>query len=162
MLISNSNKLTSQNSDLLKNIFPGNSELAIRMRDLNWSKTCLGDPHSWPPNLKIALGICLTSHFPMQIWWGPSLTLFYNDAYIPFLGSHKHPYVLGRSGREAWREVWPTIGPMIDKVMEEGEASWSEDIQMFFDRNVSKEETYITFSFSAIFNEARNQIKRVP
>ena len=137
----------------LDRIFPGDSELAGRMRALDWSATELGEPERWPVNLRVALQICLSSRFPMHVWWGSSLTLFYNDAYVSFLGTQKHPAVLGRSGREAWAEIWPTIGPMIDDVMATGAASWSEDILMFFERQVPKEEVYATFSFSPIYGE---------
>ena len=137
----------------LDKIFPGDSELARRMRAFDWKSTELGEPQHWPVNLKIALQICLASRFPMHVWWGPSLTLVYNDAFVSFLGSQKHPAVLGRSGRDAWAEVMPTIGPMIDEVIATGLASWSEDVLMFFDRQVPKEEVYVTFSFSPIYGE---------
>jgi signal transduction histidine kinase len=123
------------------------------MRVFDWSRTPLGSPHAWPENLRIALGICLTSRFPMHVWWGPELTLFYNDGYISFLGKSKHPAVLGRSGREAWSEVWDTIGPMIEGVLRTGVASWSEDFLMFFDRELPREEVYVTFSFSPVLGE---------
>jgi signal transduction histidine kinase/DNA-binding response OmpR family regulator len=137
-------------ASLLEQIFPGNSELAARMRALDWSKTPVGTPDRWPEHLRVALGICLTSRFPLHLWWGPTMTLFYNDAYVSFLGRAKHPAALGRSGREAWAEIWPTIGPIIDEVRATGEASWSEDMLMFFDRALPREEVYITFSFSPI------------
>ncbi|MGH7793797.1 MAG: sensor histidine kinase [Candidatus Binatia bacterium] len=145
--------VTLPNKDRL---FPGHSEMARRMRDFDWSKSDLGPPESWPQNLRVAIGICLTSRFPMHVWWGPQLTLFYNDAYISFLGKSKHPAVLGRSGREAWSEIWDTIGPMIDTVLATGEASWSEDILMFFDRELPKKEVYVTFSFSPVFGDGNN------
>jgi len=137
----------------LERLFPGDSEMARRMRAFDWSSADLGPPNDWPDTLRVALGICLTSRFPMHVWWGPSLTLFYNDAYISFLGPSKHPAVLGRSGREAWAEVWETIGPMIERVRSAGQASWSEDMLMFFDRELPKEEVYVTFSFSPVLNE---------
>lgn len=140
-------------ADALDKIFPGDSELAGRMRAFDWDSSELGDPRGWPTNLRVALQICLSSRFPMHVWWGPSLTLFYNDGYISFLGSQKHPAVLGRSGREAWAEIWPTIGPMIENVIATGVASWSEDILMFFERQVPLEEVYVTFSFSPIFGQ---------
>ncbi len=138
----------------LERLFPGNSEMSRRMCAFDWSKSDLGSPETWPQNLCIAIGICLTSRFPMHVWWGPSLTLFYNDAYISFLGRVKHPSVLGRSGQEAWPELWDTIGPMIHEVFTAGNASWSEDILMFFDRELPKEEIYATFSFSPVFGES--------
>lgn len=137
----------------LERLFPGDSELAGRMRAFDWSKSDLGPPETWPQNLRIAVSICLTSRFPMHVWWGPNLTLFSNDAYITFLGRVKHPGVLGRSGREAWSEIWDTIGPTIGRVRTTRTASWSEDILMFFDRELPQEEVYVTFSFSPVLGE---------
>ncbi|HET6335322.1 MAG TPA: response regulator [Polyangiales bacterium] len=141
----------SESAELLARIFPGESELAARMRAYDWGSTELGSPSTWPENLRVALGICLTSKFPMYLLWGASLTLFYNDAYVSLLGPGKHPTVLGRSGREAWAEVWHTIGPMIDAVRATKQASWSADLRMFFERALPKEEVYLTFSLSPVF-----------
>jgi len=57
-------------------LFPGDSELARRMRDLDWSQTDLGPPEHWPENLRIAVRICLTSRFPIVLWWGQDYTMF--------------------------------------------------------------------------------------
>ncbi|HEX5603531.1 MAG TPA: ATP-binding protein, partial [Pyrinomonadaceae bacterium] len=85
------------------------------------------------------------------LWWGnPEYTMFYNDGYIPVLGVTKHPGWLGRSGREAWKEIWSTVGPMLDSVFRTGEATWSEDLLLLMDRNLPREETYFTFSYSPI------------
>ena len=78
-------------SELIQ-IFPGDSEMAARTRAFDWSQHVLGSSAAWPQNLRIALSICLTSGFPTLLWWGPNLTVLYNDAYIPFLGETKHPH----------------------------------------------------------------------
>jgi hypothetical protein len=88
--------------DVLRRIFPGDSELAGRMGAFGWSTTPLGWPDTWPENLRVAVALCLTSRFPPFVWWGPALTMLYNDADVSFLGKAKHPAMLGRSGREAW------------------------------------------------------------
>src|SRR5262245_40599305 len=130
--------------------FPGPSEMARRMRDFDWSKSDLGAPQQWPETLRVAVRICLTSRFPIVLWWGPQRTTLYNDGYIPVLGQTKHPVWLGRSGRECWIEIWDTIGPMIDSVFATGEATWSEDLMLAIDRHVPREEGYFTFSYSPI------------
>jgi signal transduction histidine kinase/GAF domain-containing protein len=129
--------------------------MARRMREYDWAKTPVGDPSSWPESLRIALSICTTSRFPIFVWWGPSLTLFYNDAYISFLGPSKHPGMLGRSARDAWPEIWETIGPMIQHVFETGEATWRENTRMFFERAVPLEEVYVTFSYTPVLEGDR-------
>ncbi len=125
--------------------------MAQRMRCVDWAVTPMGSAESWPLSLLNALSICLTSRFPLSIWWGADHTLLYNDAYISFLGAGKHPRVYGRPGREVWPEVWDTIGPMLGRVMQTGQATWSEDMRMYFDRDVPAEEVHVSFSFSPIF-----------
>jgi PAS domain S-box-containing protein len=131
-------------------LFPGDSELARRMRALDWSQTALGPPQHWPENLRIAVRICLTSRFPIVLWWGRDYTMFYNDAYRSFLGRAKHPQWLGRSGRACWQEIWEVIGPMLEGVFATGQATWSQDLLLTLDRHLPHEEGYFTFSYSPI------------
>ena len=129
----------------------GGGEMGERMRAFDWSSSPVGPAAQWPQSLKTAVSICIGSRYPIVIWWGnPEYTMFYNDGYIPILGVTKHPGWLGRSGREAWKEIWSTVGPMLDSVFQTGEATWSEDLLLVMDRNLRREENYFTFSYSPI------------
>jgi signal transduction histidine kinase len=132
-------------------LFLGDSELAQRMRSLDWSATDLGTVKSWPEHWKSAIRLCLTSRIPVVMYLGPSFTVLYNDPYISFLGAAKHPRSLGRPGHEVWREIWDTIGPMLKSVYATGKATWSEDVLMFFARKLPLEEVYVRFTFGPIF-----------
>src|SRR5690348_5410936 len=103
-------------------IFEGGGEASAILRAIDWSKTPLGPVETWPQTLRTSLRICLTSRHDIIIWWGPDLLVFYNDAYAPTLGI-KHPWAMGKSGHEAWREIWPVIGPMLQSVLETGQAT---------------------------------------
>jgi PAS domain S-box-containing protein len=139
----------------LERLFPGDSEMDRLMRAHDWSATPVGPVGTWPQSLRTAVSICLGSRYPIVIWWGkPAYTTFYNDAYIPILGVTKHPGWLGRSGRECWSEIWPTMRPMWESVFATGEATWSEDFRWVLDRNLPLEETYFTFSYSPIRDDA--------
>jgi CheY-like chemotaxis protein len=130
--------------------FPGKSEMASRMRAIDWSKTDLGAPDRWPAHLRVAVSLCLTSRLPVVVYWGPHHTVLYNDAYVSFLGPAKHPRSLGRPGQECWREIWDTIGPMLEGVRYTGSATLSHDVQMFFARAVPLEEVFVRFTFGPI------------
>jgi signal transduction histidine kinase len=133
----------------------GGGEMGERMRAFDWSSSPVGPAAEWPASLKTAVSICIGSRYPIVIWWGhPAYTMFYNDGYIPVLGVTKHPDWLGRSGQECWREIWSTVGPMLDSVFETGVATWSEDLLLVMDRNLPREETYFTFSYSPIQGDA--------
>ncbi len=99
------------------------------------------------------MSLCLNSRFAIIVWWGRDLTVLYNDAYAPFLGI-KHPEALGRPGREVWREIWDIVGPMLEGVMERGEATRSDDLLLLLERHGYPEECYFTFSYSPIRDES--------
>jgi signal transduction histidine kinase/FixJ family two-component response regulator len=129
----------------------GGGEMGERIRAFEWENTPLGPVEQWPQSLLTLVATSIRSRFPIVIWWDSHYyAMLYNDAYISFLGKTKHPGWLGRSGRECWKEIWPTIGPMLESVFETGQPTWSEDLLLVLDRNLPREEAYFTFSYSAI------------
>jgi signal transduction histidine kinase len=123
------------------------------MRAYDWAGSRLGSVETWPQSLKTALSILLDSRYPMYIAWGPDFIQFYNDAYRPILGATKHPGALGQSTRETFAEIWAFIGPMFERVMQSGEATFLEDQLLPLDRFGYVEECYFTFCYSAIRDE---------
>ncbi len=135
----------------LEPLLPGDSEMARRMRALDWSATDFEPPANWPENLRVAVSICLPCPFPIVIWWGKRFCLLYNDAHLPFLTAEKHPRVLGRPGIECWPELWDLIGPMLESVRANGTATWSENAELYYNRRLPQEEVYITWTYAPIF-----------
>src|SRR5687768_14279024 len=127
--------------------------MAARVRAFDWAATPLGPLESWPQALRIAVGICLSSRFPMFVWWGPQLVNIYNDAYIPVLGA-KHPEALGAPAQPTWREIWDVVGPQARAVMEDGEATWNERVLLVMQRHGYSEDTWFTWSYSPIWDES--------
>ncbi len=134
-------------------IFAGGGEMGQLMRSLDWSNTPLGPHENWPQSLRTTISICLSSRFPMLIWWGPELIMLYNDAYRPILGDTKHPQAMGQRGQECWPEIWDIIGPMLHGVVNSGTATWSDNQMLPLERNGYAEECYFTFSYSPIRDE---------
>ncbi|HEX2457848.1 MAG TPA: ATP-binding protein [Vicinamibacterales bacterium] len=126
----------------------GKIEALIRATD--WTRSPLGHPSAWSHSLRSAVRIMVTSRFAMWMGWGPDLTFLYNDAYAAMTLGAKHPWAFGRPAREVWAEIWPQIGPRIDKVLRTGEATWDESLLLFLERSGFPEETYHTFSYSPI------------
>src|SRR4051812_39918359 len=135
-------------------ILVGGGAMGARMRATDWSQTALGPPSTWSQGLRSALSICLESRFPIALYWGPALTLLYNDAWSSILGN-KHPWALGRSGREVWPEIWDTIGPLFEEVMSAGEGTYSEDALLPMRRHGYVEECYFNFTFTPVRGAAR-------
>jgi PAS domain S-box-containing protein len=134
-------------------VFPGDSEMARRCRDFDWSSTPLGPVEQWPVALRIAVRTALECPFPINLWCGPQLTLVYNDAYQHVLGA-KHPLALGRAGADVWAEIWPEIGPMFDRIRHGGPPEYAEDAPFVMWRaSGPPDEAWFTFSVSAVREE---------
>ena len=79
----------STSHDPLTHFFPGDSEMARRMRAFDWAASELGAIQSWPEQLRLTIRLCLTSRFPIWVGWGPQFRLLCNDAYLYFLSASK-------------------------------------------------------------------------
>jgi len=123
-------------------------EMGERMRAYDWSRSPLGPPEDWPKALKTAVGILLSSKFPMFLAWGPELRFLYNDAYVDVLGG-KHPAALGHAFEDIWAEIWDDVGPLARRALA-GEATYFENLPLTMTRKGYEEQTYFTFSYSPL------------
>jgi PAS domain S-box-containing protein len=139
-------------STMALDFLAGGGEMGERMRALDWTKTPLGSPASWPQSLKTIVRVLLDSRYAMWMLWGPELTFFCNDAYLPTVGI-KRDWVLGARSDKVWEEIWPDIGPRIQRVLEHGHATWDEGLLLFLERSGFPEETYHTFSYSPVYDD---------
>jgi signal transduction histidine kinase/AmiR/NasT family two-component response regulator len=130
---------------------PDDSPMVALLRQTDWSATPLGPVETWDASLRTSAGLVLRSRFPLLIGWGPELVQIYNDAMVPLLGA-KHPQ-FGRRIRDTWPEIWDVVGPMLQGVMDTGEATWAEDALLLINRYGYPEDIYITFSYSALADD---------
>ena len=136
----------------LQSLFPGEGEMAVRCRALDWSTTALGPVSDWPVALRFAVRMAMESPFATNLWCGADHSLVYNDAYIPLLGS-KHPAALGRPGREVWAEVWPAVATMMEAI-DRGERVFAEDGHFVMERaDGPPSDAWFTYSLSPIRDE---------
>ena len=134
-----------------QSLFPGSDGTHLRSRD--WSSTPLGPVSGWPAELFAAVRTVLSSRLPMMIWWGPDLVQIYNEAFVPILGD-KQSTALGQRAILCWPEAWADVGPLAASVMAGQGATLSQDFLLFLKRHGYIEETYWTFSYSPIVNDA--------
>jgi len=126
--------------------------VAVSLRSLirshEWAATPVGAASTWPQSLKTIIDVMLASKFPMCVGWGPDITLFYNDAYVPFL-EDRHPAALGRPIAAVWADVWADIGPLIAQALA-GESVAFDDMPLTMIRHGVPEPTWWTFSYSPV------------
>ena len=135
-------------------LFAADAEIGRDLAAVDWAATPLGLPMSWPQSLQTAVDILLSSRFSMWMAWGPRLTFFCNAAYRRDTLGRKYPWALGRPASEVWAEIWDDIGPRIDTVLATGKATWDEALRLFLERSGYPEETYHTFSYSPLRDDA--------
>ena len=131
-------------------VFAPGAEIGRDLAAVDWAATALGPPAGWQQSLRTAVSILLSSRFSMWMAWGPQLTFFCNAAYRRDTLGHKYPWALGRPASEVWAEIWPDIGPRIDRVLATGQATWDEALLLFLERSGYTEESYHTFSYSPL------------
>ena len=127
----------------------GGGEMGELIRSYDWSKTALGSPETWSQSLRIAVRIMLDCPFGMCITWGNDYIQLYNDGFRPILGTTKHPQALGISSPETFPEIWITIEPMFEGVMQ-GTPVGFPDFTLQLNRNGYLEECVFDFSHSPI------------
>jgi PAS domain S-box-containing protein len=118
----------------------------------NWSACPIGGPDRWPVALRVVADLLATSRVPMFVAWGPDLTFIYNEAYGPLLGT-RHPAAMGLPFREVWPEIWTEIEPLVAIALS-GEATWSENLPLLMHRHGFPEQTYFSFSYSPLRDDA--------
>ena len=129
----------------------GGGAMGERIRAFDWNSHPLGPPGQWPPALRMALGLCLNSSFPTAIYWGPELYVLYNDAWSE-IPADKHPWILGKPGREGWSDIWDIVGPQFQNVMDTGEGLALYEQMLPMVRGGERRETWWNYSLTAIHN----------
>lgn len=133
-----------------KSLLQGSGEMADLIRSKDWSVTALGAIETWSETFLATVNILLLSPFSFAIYWGPELTLFYNDAYRPFLGG-KHPQALGATGPMVWSEAWDTLGPPIQAALDEGEAMTAREAYIPILTDGKLQDRWWTYSFYPLY-----------
>ncbi|WVF67557.1 hypothetical protein IAT40_002314 [Kwoniella sp. CBS 6097] len=100
------------------------SDVSVLFENMDWNKTPLGPRESWPQSLKTLVSVLFAYPTPACIWWGPELTIIYNQANAKTID--KHPEIFGKPGREAWAEAWDWLGPLAETALS-GTPVWKED-----------------------------------
>jgi signal transduction histidine kinase/CheY-like chemotaxis protein len=139
----------------MKDWLQDNGAMAEQIRRHDWANSPLGPLQHWPDVLKTTVSLCLASHFPQAIIWGPELITLYNDAFVPILGDK--PDALGRPFSDIWKEAWSEISPIADAAYA-GRATYIEDFALMIERGRGPEQAYFTFCYSPIRDSLGNVV----
>jgi hypothetical protein len=110
-------------------LFAGKGEVRALARDLDWSAPPLGPVAGRPQSLRSTVRTLLSSQYPMILTGGPAFTQIDNDAYAKLVGA-RHPAALGGDIRVTLAASRDTLGPMIARVMQTGEANGTQALPL--------------------------------
>ncbi|KAK7550432.1 hypothetical protein IWX49DRAFT_556445 [Phyllosticta citricarpa] len=122
-------------------------------RSVDWASTPLGPISKWSNALRHMCNLLMACPNPAILFYGPSLTMIYNDQYLPLAGE-KHPALLGSAPWVGFSEAWDDFEPFFRTCEESGRGAMVENMLLFLNRgNGPKEEMYCSFSFTPVLEE---------
>ncbi|MCX4241881.1 ATP-binding protein [Paraliomyxa miuraensis] len=136
--------------DPASTLFAGPGPVRAACREIDWTRTPLGAVDRWPASLQTAVRLCLDSPTAMCVWAGPELVLIFNEGYSRTLGPDRHPWALGRPGREVWNAFWDWLGPVLEGVIQRGKPFYHEDHRVVIHRGGKAAEACFTYSHTPI------------
>jgi PAS domain S-box-containing protein len=146
-------------------------EMALRIRDHDWSQSPIGPFDAWPALLRLSAGLCLDAPAPTALLWGPGLLQLYNDGFRAILGPSRHPAALGRPAGETWAGQWASLAPLFERTFATGVSSRVEDLPLRLERDGRVADRFVTFtcvpvrdldgSVAGVFVHARDTTRRV-
>ncbi|KAF2475283.1 uncharacterized protein BDR25DRAFT_279297 [Lindgomyces ingoldianus] len=137
--------------DYTRDPAPTNMSTHIQyFRSVDWSQTPLGPMPSWSPQLCAVVNMVMNDTHPAVLFWGDSVTMVYNEAYIELIGA-LHP-CMGSSARVAAREYWFHFQPLVDHINATGQTLTEHDLPLFLSRHGFLEETFFSFQFIPILD----------
>jgi signal transduction histidine kinase len=132
-------------------LFAGPGTVRARCREIDWSRSALGAPDSWPQSLRTALSICFNAPLPTFIWWGRDLIQFHNDAALE-LRPHRAAQI-GVRAADAWVDVWDDVRPIAKRLLSSRLATPGKGAALTLSRRGATRAGYFRFSFGPLLDE---------
>jgi PAS domain S-box-containing protein len=132
----------------------GASEMAVRIREHDWSRTPLGPLEDWSETLLATVNLMLHSPFPTILSWGPEMVFLYNDAAISTL-TDKHPSALGGLYRDVFREAWDLVSADLETCFSRGETAVRDNIFIPILFNGVLEDHYWSYSLIPVYENGK-------
>ena len=126
----------------------GEASRLVLARD--WTHHALGPPQGWSEGLKTSLSLVLNSPESMILAWGPDLTFFFNETYIPLLGP-RAAWAMGERFDRVWADAWAQAKPIIDRALA-GDSERFDDLPWKLATDRGPADTWWTFSYSRVLD----------
>lgn len=128
--------------------------MASRIRQHDWSASCLGEIASWPQSFKVAVEIVLQMTVPAALCWGRDGVMIANDACDALCDGCFHDGI----GCTV-EQCWPDAAPFRHGVNEarKGRATINRDQQLSVHTSGAQRQSWFNLSYSPLHDE-RGQV----
>jgi hypothetical protein len=120
-------------------------------RNIDWASTPLGAMESWSAEFRQVANLLMASPHPGALFWGPDLTMMYNEAYRDGVAGLKHPGLMGTGFKGPFAELWDTVGEIFAECARTGKAVSMVDQMLPIERHGFLEETYFSWCFVPLY-----------
>jgi PAS domain-containing protein len=122
------------------------------IRHVDWEASSIGPMASWPPELKHIVRLMMADTSPRVLYWGPTHTILYNEAYIPLVGD-KHPVMQGKNAPDIFPEFWPYFDKIIAEQRSTGLCLSGSADMLLMERHGFLEETYFDWKLVPVIGD---------
>jgi PAS domain S-box-containing protein len=106
---------------------------------------------SWSAEFRQVANLLMASPHPGALFWGPDLTMMYNEAYRDGVAGLKHPELMGTGFKGPFAELWDTVGEIFAECARTGKAVAMVDQMLPIERHGFLEETYFSWCFVPLY-----------
>ncbi|KAK5660691.1 hypothetical protein OQA88_12055 [Cercophora sp. LCS_1] len=152
---------TSEPGWILPDTMPEQRPFLEVIHCVDWAATPLGPIKAWPARLDQTFNQILADSRPIAIYWGPSYTTIYNEAFSKLCGS-KHPQLLGMSVEAAWHEAGERLKDSMRTIAQKHRSVDEDEWRFFVERGSGPdsdsawlEETYLKWSIIPIWENSQ-------
>ncbi|KAM7191008.1 putative histidine kinase [Rhypophila sp. PSN 637] len=144
---------------ILPDIMPEQRPFLEVIHSVDWSSTPLGPMKEWPARLEQTFNQILADSRPIVIYWGPSFSTIYNEAFSKLCGS-RHPGLLGMPVEDTWREAGEQLKEAMHSISRNQRGLVEDEWRFFVEREPDVEggpnwleETYLKWSIVPIVED---------
>lgn len=121
------------------------------VRKFDWSSTPLGPMKDWTVQFREVVNLVMRNPHPCALFWGPELSMIYNEAYTYEVAGNKHPDLLGTGFSGPFSELWDGVADIFQECARTGESIRKENDPLPMVRYGYLEETFFSWSFVPVY-----------
>ncbi|KAK1758611.1 hypothetical protein QBC47DRAFT_375225 [Echria macrotheca] len=147
---------TSDPGWILPDVMPEQRPFLEVIHSVDWASTPRGPIKDWPARLDQTFNQILVDSRPIALYWGPTYTTIYNEAFSKLCGS-KHPSLLGMRVEDAWHEAGELLKATMQSIAQKQRGVQEDEWRFFVERESDSdthqtwlEETYLKWSIIPI------------